>query len=126
MAVGGVGWDDEEKRARFLLVTHGTLDQITDDFRNTTDLVGYFTVNISDMIRRLRARRLSVSISAVRSFSRPTIHDSIKSCRKSNANAMLVSSGSDELKRNSQPRGRPSERQIRFYSLTTFLLLQSY
>ena len=32
MAVGGVGWDDEEKRARFLLVTHGTLDQITDDF----------------------------------------------------------------------------------------------
>jgi len=56
MAVGGVGWDAAKKCAELLLVTNGTLDQIAQDFRSTTNLVGFFTVNISDIIRRLRTR----------------------------------------------------------------------
>jgi len=55
MAVGGVNWDAAKRRPKLLLVTHGTLDQIAADFRDMKDLVGYFVVNISDIIRRLRA-----------------------------------------------------------------------
>ena len=41
--VGGVGWDAVKKGPKLLLVTHGTLDQITDDFREMKELVGFFT-----------------------------------------------------------------------------------
>lgn len=71
MAVGGVGWDDEKKRPKSLLVTHGTLDQITGDFRGVKDFVGHFTVNISDIIRRLRARAQAVGIDLDRAFFFP-------------------------------------------------------
>jgi hypothetical protein len=56
MAVGGVGWDVSKKSPKLLLVTNGTVDEIAQDFRSTPDVVGFFTVNISDIIRRLRAR----------------------------------------------------------------------
>jgi hypothetical protein len=36
--------------------THGTADRIAEDFSKTEELVGFFTVNITDIIRRLRAR----------------------------------------------------------------------
>ena len=62
MAVGGVGWDAAKKSPKLLLVTHGTLDQITDDFRETNDLVGFFTVNISNIIRRLRSHAHAAGI----------------------------------------------------------------
>lgn len=62
MAVGGAGWDATKKSPKLLLVTHGTLDQLTSDFRGIKDLVGFFTVNISDIIRRLRARAQVVGI----------------------------------------------------------------
>ena len=68
MAVGGVGWDDEKKSSKRLLVTHGTLDQITGDFRDVKDLVGHLTVNISDIIRRLRSRAQAVGIDLDRAF----------------------------------------------------------
>lgn len=68
MAVGGVGWNAAKKCPDLLLVTHGTLDQITDDFRNTKDLAGYFTVNISDIMRRLRARAHAAGIDLRRPF----------------------------------------------------------
>ena len=71
MAVGGVGWDAAKKGPKLLLVTHGTLDQITEDFRNTKDLVGFFTVNISDIIRRLRARAQAAGIDLSRPFFFP-------------------------------------------------------
>jgi hypothetical protein len=71
MAVGGVGWDDEKKRPECLLVTHGTLELITNDFRNEKDLVGYFTINISDIIRRLRSRAQAVGIDLDRAFFFP-------------------------------------------------------
>jgi hypothetical protein len=54
MAVGGVGWDDAKKSAKLLVVTNGTLELITQDFRSIPDVVGFFTVNVSDIIRRLR------------------------------------------------------------------------
>ena len=71
MAVGGVGWDAAKKSPKGLLVTHGTLDQIARDFRDEKDLVGYFTVNISDIIRRLRARAQAVGIDLDRAFFYP-------------------------------------------------------
>jgi hypothetical protein len=36
--------------------THGTADRIAEDFSKTEELVGFFTVNITDIIRRLRTR----------------------------------------------------------------------
>jgi hypothetical protein len=71
MAVGGIGWDAAKKRFKLLLVTHGTLDQITGDFRGMSDLVGIFTVNVSDIIRRLRARAHAAGIDLSRPFFFP-------------------------------------------------------
>src|SRR5947208_10020041 len=62
MAVGGVGWDAAKKRPKLLLVTNGTVKDIADDFRSTPDLVGFFTVNISDIMRRLRVRAHAAGI----------------------------------------------------------------
>ncbi len=56
MAIGGVRWSAAKKGPDLLLVTHGTLDQIVGDFRSTKNLVGFFTVNITDIIQRLRGR----------------------------------------------------------------------
>jgi hypothetical protein len=67
-AVAGRGWDEATKGPKVLLITHGTLDEIRDDFKQTQNLVGYFTVNISDIIRRLRARAHSVGIDLSRPF----------------------------------------------------------
>ena len=71
MAVGGVGWDPAKKGPKLLLLTHGILDEINQDFRNTKDLVGYFTVNISDIIRRLRTRARAAGIDLSRPFFFP-------------------------------------------------------
>jgi hypothetical protein len=59
-AVGGVGWDDTKKGPKLLLVTNGTADQIAQDFRK--GVVGYYAVNISDIIRRLRERGRTIGI----------------------------------------------------------------
>ena len=71
MAVGGVGWDPVKRGPKLLLVTHGALDQISQDFRDQKDLVGFFTVNISDIIRRLRARAHEAGIDLSRPFFFP-------------------------------------------------------
>jgi hypothetical protein len=71
MAVGGVGWDAAKKSPNLLLVTNGTVDQIAQDFRNTTDLIGYFTINVSDIIRRLRMRAHTAGIDLARPFFFP-------------------------------------------------------
>jgi hypothetical protein len=67
MAVGGVGWDASKKSSK-LLVTNGTVDEIAQDFRSTPDVVGFFTVNISDIIRRLRAKAVAAGIDLSRPF----------------------------------------------------------
>ena len=71
MAVGAVGGGAAKKGPKLLLVTHGTLDQITDDFRNTKDLAGYFTVNISAIIRGLRTHARAAGIDLSRLFFFP-------------------------------------------------------
>ena len=68
LAVGGVGWDVSKKSPKLLLVTNGTLDEIAQDFRSTPDVVGFFTVNISDIIRRLRAKAVAAGIDLSRPF----------------------------------------------------------
>jgi hypothetical protein len=70
-AVGGVGRDSVKKSAKLLLVTNGTVDQIAQDFGNTTDLVGFFTVNVSSIIRTLRARAHALGIDLSRAFFFP-------------------------------------------------------
>jgi len=62
MAVGGVGTGAMTTTTRLLLVTNGTLDQIVGDFRDRKDLTGFFTVNISDIIRRIRTRAHTVGV----------------------------------------------------------------
>lgn len=71
MAVGGVGWDAAKKGPKLLLVTHGTLDQIKKDFQQMKDLVGFSTVNISYIIRRLRERAHAAGIDLSRPFFFP-------------------------------------------------------
>jgi hypothetical protein len=66
LAVGGIGWDAAKKGPKLLLVTNGTLDQITQDFRDKKDLAGFFTVGISDIVRRLRARAHAAGIDLTR------------------------------------------------------------
>ena len=71
MAVGGVGWDDTKKSPKLFVVTNGAVDQIAQDFRSTTNLVGFFTVNVSDIIRRLRTRAHTAGIDLSRPFFFP-------------------------------------------------------
>jgi hypothetical protein len=71
MAVGGIGWDEAKRGPQLLVLTNGTLDQITEDFRGTRDLVGFFTVNVSDIIRRLRQKAQAVGIDLGRPFFFP-------------------------------------------------------
>jgi hypothetical protein len=71
MAVGGIGWDAAKKGPKLFLVTHGTLDQITQDFCGKEDLIGFFTVNVSDINRRLRTRARAAGIDLSRPFFFP-------------------------------------------------------
>jgi hypothetical protein len=71
LAVGGVGWDAAKKSPKELLLTHGTLEQIAEDFHRKDELVGFFTVNVSDIIRRLRARAQAAGIDLGRPFFFP-------------------------------------------------------
>ena len=73
-AIGGIGWDAAKKGPRLLIVTHGTIDEISHDFRGMKDLVGYFTVNISDIIRRVRHRGQALGIDLSRPFFFPPEH----------------------------------------------------
>jgi hypothetical protein len=70
MAVGGIGWDAENKRPQSFLVTNGTIDEIAQDF-SRPDLVGFYTANISDIVRRLRARANAIGIDLSRPFFFP-------------------------------------------------------
>ena len=45
--------------------------RIADDFRGVKDLIGYFTVNMSDILRRLRERAQKVGIDLSRPFFFP-------------------------------------------------------
>jgi hypothetical protein len=72
MAVGGFGWDAAKKGPERFLVTNGTPDQINKDFGDTkNNLVCSFAINVSDIIRRLRAKAQAVGIDLARPFFFP-------------------------------------------------------
>jgi hypothetical protein len=71
VAVAGCGWDNAKKKPKTLWVTNGTMDQITEDFRGKTDLVAYFNINISGIIRRLRAKAAAAGVDLTRPFFFP-------------------------------------------------------
>jgi hypothetical protein len=71
MAVAGLGWEATKKTPKLLLVTNGTVDQIAQDLRHTAEVIGFFTVNVSDIIRRLRARAHAAGIDLSRAFFFP-------------------------------------------------------
>ena len=71
MAVGAFGWDDTKQTPKLLLVTNGTVEQIAHDFRSRADLARYLTINISDIIRRLRAKAAPAGIDLSRPFFFP-------------------------------------------------------
>jgi hypothetical protein len=66
MGIGKKEWDPAKKRVRLLLVTHGTLAQIAEDFGQIGGLVGAYHVNVTDIIARLRvhAREVGVDLSS--------------------------------------------------------------
>jgi hypothetical protein len=68
LAVGGVEWDAERRCPKLLLITNGTLGEISQDFQGIKDLFGYHAVNISDIIRRLREKAQKVGIDLSRPF----------------------------------------------------------
>jgi hypothetical protein len=106
MAVAGVGWDAAKRSPELLVVTNGTLVQISGDFQNTKDLVGFFTVNISDIIRRLRANAKKAGIDlGRRSFFRPVILASMKFSLRSNASSTRESRELGEIRKNLPSRG---------------------
>ena len=71
MAVGGVGSDLVKKGPKLLVVTHGKLEEIFNDLGGMKELVGFCTINISDIIRQLRARARAVGIDLDRPFFFP-------------------------------------------------------
>jgi|SRR5271169_4805422 len=70
VAIGGIGWDSENKGPKSFLVTNGTLGEIAGDFQNR-GVGNYWGVNISDIIRRLRARAEATGIDLNRPFFYP-------------------------------------------------------
>jgi hypothetical protein len=68
VAVAGCGWDSATKKPKTLWITNGTMDQITEDYRSLTDLVAYFNINISGLIRRLRVKAAAAGVDLTRPF----------------------------------------------------------
>ena len=74
MAILLVGEDATKERLKSLLVTNGTTSEIAQDVQKTTGVTGYYAVNISDMIRQLRARADAAGIDLSRPFFFPPKH----------------------------------------------------
>ena len=68
MGVAGVGWNQKKRRPLSMLMTHGAHHEIADDFKRTPDVVGYFCVNISDILARIRRRAEELSINLDQPF----------------------------------------------------------
>ena len=49
--MGIFGWDDSKRRPREILVTNGTVEQITSDLHDASSVIA---VNVTDILRRLR------------------------------------------------------------------------
>ena len=62
------GWDATKKSPKPTPRDSRDLHQIAADFREANDLAGFFTVNVSDIIRRLRRRAREAGIDLERPF----------------------------------------------------------
>lgn len=71
-AMGLVGSDHDKRRSREIWVTHGTTDQIMSDLRNASSVIG---VNITDLVRRLRAKGHTAGIDLSQPFFFPPEHE---------------------------------------------------
>jgi hypothetical protein len=71
-AIGTVGWEDSEKRAREILVTNGTTEQIMSDLHDASAVIA---VNITDIIARLRAKARTAGIDLSQPFFFPPEHE---------------------------------------------------
>src|SRR5258708_3731072 len=58
-AMGLVDWDHRERRAREILVTNGTFEQITSDLQHVSAVMA---VNITDILARLRTKARAAGI----------------------------------------------------------------
>jgi hypothetical protein len=71
-AMGLVGWDDDKKRAREILVTNGTTEQIMSDLHGASSVIA---VNITDIIARLRGKARAAGIDLSQPFFFPPEHE---------------------------------------------------
>jgi hypothetical protein len=71
-AMGLVGWNDSERRPREIWVTNGTIKDITSDLRDAGSVIA---VNITDIIKRLRAKARAAGIDLSQPFFFPPEHD---------------------------------------------------
>jgi hypothetical protein len=71
-AMGLVGWDDDKKRAREILVTNGTTEQIMSDLDGASSVIA---VNITDILARLRGKARAVGIDLSQPFFFPPEHE---------------------------------------------------
>ena len=67
-----VGWDDGKRRAREILVTNGTFEQIMSDLHDASSVIA---VNITDIIARLRAKARTAGIDLSQPFFFPPEHE---------------------------------------------------
>jgi hypothetical protein len=71
-AMGLVGWNDSERCPREIWVTNGTMEQITSDLHDASSVIA---VNITDIIKRLRAKARTAGIDLSQPFFFPPEHD---------------------------------------------------
>ncbi len=71
-AMGLVDWDHRERRAREILVTNGTFEQITADLQHASAVMA---VNITDIIARLRTKARAAGIDLSQPFFFPPEHE---------------------------------------------------
>ena len=71
-AIGIVGSDDSKRGPREILVTNGTVEQITSDLRDASSMIA---VNVTDILRRLREKARAGGIDLYQPFFFPPEHE---------------------------------------------------
>jgi hypothetical protein len=71
-AMGTVGWDDSKRRPREILVTNGTVEQITSDLHDASSVIA---VNVTDILKRLRDKARTAGIDLSQPFFFPPEHE---------------------------------------------------
>jgi hypothetical protein len=70
--MGTVGWDDSKRRPREILVTNGTVEQITSDLHDASSVIA---VNVTDILKRLRDKARAAGIDLSQPFFFPPEHE---------------------------------------------------